>query len=299
MKLIVAVLRKEDEVDTIAELNKKGFFVTELATTGGFLKEKNTTLLIGTDDHKLDAVLAILKQEAGLRKTVTYAATPMESGNFCPGGNYSVPIDTQTGGCTVFVLNMEQLEKYDEYLKEHLSQKRYTHSKNVSDASVMLAKKFGYPDVEKARFAGLVHDICKEEPEDVQYTLMMQSAMDVCAEERSAFKVWHGIAGAELLRTKFGVMDMDVLSAVRYHTIARAGMSDLEKIVYLADMISVERDYPDVETMRKKALESLDEGMGYALKYSLMKLVRRDALIPHHTVEAYNEILNKLHRQEG
>ena len=194
---------------------------------------------------------------------------------------------------------MEQLEKYDEYLKEHLSQKRYTHSKNVSDASVMLAKKFGYPDVEKARFAGLVHDICKEEPEDVQYTLMMQSAMDVCAEERSAFKVWHGIAGAELLRTKFGVMDMDVLSAVRYHTIARAGMSDLEKIVYLADMISVERDYPDVETMRKKALESLDEGMGYALKYSLMKLVRRDALIPHHTVEASNEILNKLHRQEG
>ena len=103
MKLIVAVLRKEDEADTIAELNKKGFFVTELATTGGFLKEKNTTLLIGTDDHKLDAVLA---------KTVTYAATPMESGNFCPGGNYSVPIDTQTGGCTVFVLNMEQLEKF-------------------------------------------------------------------------------------------------------------------------------------------------------------------------------------------
>ena len=99
MKLIVAVLRKEDEADTIAELNKKGFFVTELATTGGFLKEKNTTLLI-------------LKQEAGLRKTVTYAATPMESGNFCPGGNYSVPIDTQTGGCTVFVLNMEQLEKF-------------------------------------------------------------------------------------------------------------------------------------------------------------------------------------------
>ena len=46
MKLIVAVLRKEDEADTIAELNKKGFFVTELATTGGFLKEKNTTLLM-------------------------------------------------------------------------------------------------------------------------------------------------------------------------------------------------------------------------------------------------------------
>lgn len=111
MKLIVAVLRKEDEA-TPCELNKKGFFVTELATTGWFRRRRTSTLLIGTDDHKLDAVLAILKQEAGLRKTVTYAATPMESGNFCPGGNYSVPIDTQTGGCTVFVLNMEQLEKF-------------------------------------------------------------------------------------------------------------------------------------------------------------------------------------------
>ena len=194
---------------------------------------------------------------------------------------------------------MESLEQYDEYLKARLSQKRYIHSKNVSEASVMLAKKFGGTDVETARCAGLVHDICKEEPEDVQYTLMMQSSMDVCMEERKAFKVWHGIAGAELLRTKFGVTDEDVLHAIRFHTVGRAGMSNLEKIVYLADMISVERDYPDVETMRKKALESLDEGMGYALKYSLMKLVRRDALIPHHTVEAYNEILNKLHRQEG
>ena len=60
MKLIVAVLRKEDEADTIAELNKKGFFVTELATTGGFLKEKNTTLLIGTDDHNPDGKRKLL-----------------------------------------------------------------------------------------------------------------------------------------------------------------------------------------------------------------------------------------------
>ena len=177
---------------------------------------------------------------------------------------------------------MESLEQYDEYLKAYLSQKRYIHSKNVSDASVMLAKKFGGTDVETARFAGLVHDICKEEPEDVQYTLMMQSSMDVCMEERKAFKVWHGIAGAELLRTKFGVTDEDVLHAVRFHTVGRAGMSNLEKIVYLADMISAERDYPDVDVMREKAAESLNAGMAYALKYSLIKLVRREALIPHH-----------------
>ena len=133
---------------------------------------------------------------------------------------------------------MESLEQYDEYLKARLSQKRYIHSKNVSEASVMLAKKFGGTDVETARFAGLVHDICKEAP------------------------VWHGIAGAELLRTKFGVTDEDVLHAVRFHTVGRAGMSNLEKIVYLADMISAERDYPDVDVMREKAAESLNATAG-------------------------------------
>ena len=165
---------------------------------------------------------------------------------------------------------MESLEQYDEYLKARLSQKRYIHSKNVSEASVMLAEKFGGTDVETARFAGLVHDICKEEPEDVQYTLMMQSSMDVCMEERKAFKVWHGIAGAELLRTKFGVTDEDVLHAVRFHTVGRAGMSNLEKIVYLADMIEPNRKpYPGLEALRKLCMTDLDEAMHMALLISL------------------------------
>lgn len=194
---------------------------------------------------------------------------------------------------------MAYLEEYEKYLKQHLSPKRFAHSVNVSAASEELAKRFGGVDVEKARFAGLVHDICKEEAQDVQYMLMMRSTLDVCDEERKAFKVWHGIAGAELLRDQFGVTDPDILHAVRYHTIGRAGMSVLEKIVYLADMISAERDYPDVEVMRRKTQESLDVGMYYALKMSLQKLVRRDALIPHHTVEAYNEYLTRIHQQEG
>lgn len=184
---------------------------------------------------------------------------------------------------------MENLEDYRKYLKAHLSEKRYLHSVNVSEASAALAQRFGGASVEKARFAGLVHDICKEEPQDVQYTLMMQSPLDVCDEERKAVKVWHAIAGAEMLRSQFGVTDDDVLRAVRFHTVGRGGMSQLEKIVYLADMISAERSYPDVDVLRRKTKESLTAGMCYALEYSLRKLLHRHAPIPHHTVEAYNE----------
>ncbi len=193
---------------------------------------------------------------------------------------------------------MENLEDYRKYLKTHLSEKRYVHSVNVSEAAAGLAKRFGGTDVETARFAGLVHDICKEEPQDVQYTLMMRSTLDVCAEERKAFKVWHGIAGAEMLRSDFGVTDADILNAVRYHTIGRAGMSQLERVVYLADMISAERSYPDVDVLRRKTKESLTAGMCYALEYSIQKLLHRHAPIPHHTVEAYNENISRL-QQEG
>ncbi len=183
------------------------------------------------------------------------------------------------------------LSEYETYLKETLSVKRFRHSVNVASASKMLAKHYGGVDSETAYFAGLVHDICKEEPKDVQFSLMMQSTLDVCDEERRSWKVWHGIAGAQLLQTRFGVTDLDVLNAVRYHTVGRGGMSMLEKIVFLADVISEERDYPDVEIMRKRAMESLESGMLYALEMSILKLIHREAWIPHHTIDAYHENL--------
>ena len=67
MKLILSIIQSADEADTVQELNKHGYFVTKLSTTGGFLKAKNTTLLIGTDDEKVDGAIEILKKYAGHR----------------------------------------------------------------------------------------------------------------------------------------------------------------------------------------------------------------------------------------
>ena len=66
MKLLIAIMKKEDKTDTIAALNQKGIFVTELATTGGFLQEKNTTLMIGTEDANAPIALNVLREYAGL-----------------------------------------------------------------------------------------------------------------------------------------------------------------------------------------------------------------------------------------
>lgn len=112
MKMIMAILHKDDELETIEELNTAGFFVTKLATTGGFLKGKNTTIMAVVDDEKVSAVLRIIKRNSGERKTITYANPALISGQSSMSAAPSVPIDVQVGGSTVFVLNVEQFEKF-------------------------------------------------------------------------------------------------------------------------------------------------------------------------------------------
>ena len=183
---------------------------------------------------------------------------------------------------------MYDVQNMQAFLRERLSKERYEHTMNVAKECRRLAKIYG-EDQEKAYFAGMVHDICKEDPREQQYEWAVLSGMDFCDEEAQAWKVWHGVAGAYFLRTYFSVADVDILNAVRYHTIGRSGMSQLEKIVYLGDMTSEERDYSGVEIMRETCDRSLEKGMLYALRYSMKKQIKRCAAIPHFTLEAYNE----------
>mgnify|MGYP005757467439 FL=1 len=112
MKMIMAILHKDDEVDTIEELNRNKFFVTKLSTTGGFLKNKNTTIMIVTEDKDVDRALEIIKENSGERKTLTYTNPGLISGKGSIHTVTSVPVNVQIGGSTVFVLNVEQFEKF-------------------------------------------------------------------------------------------------------------------------------------------------------------------------------------------
>ena len=109
MKLILAIIQSADEADTVQELNIQGFFVTKLSTTGGFLKEKNTTLLIGTEDEKVESVIDTLKKFAGHRmqlSPVTGADMRIVSHT---GSNM---VEVPAGGCVVFVLDIDKAEKF-------------------------------------------------------------------------------------------------------------------------------------------------------------------------------------------
>ncbi len=172
-------------------------------------------------------------------------------------------------------------------LKERLSQKRYNHSVNVAEECRKLAKQYG-EDPEKAYFAGLLHDICKELPPEEQKQLVLESGLAVCREELETQSLWHAVAGACYIRKCFGIEDIDIINSVRFHTVGRAGMTRLEEIVYLGDLISADRDYKDVDKLRKLAYNDLNAAMLEAFSFSVKSVVKKDGLLPLCTAEGYN-----------
>ena len=157
------------------------------------------------------------------------------------------------------------LKQAKELVRGRLSDKRYEHTINVKKMAVKLAKRYG-ADEEKAALAAILHDSAKEISKDEMREIMRQYPQ--CAEggESRPTPVWHGICASILARTQWGVEDEAILSAIACHTAGKPGMSKLDKIVYLADMTSAERDWPGVNKLRKLELKDLDAAMLAALK---------------------------------
>lgn len=191
------------------------------------------------------------------------------------------------------MLDKKVIGKYKAYLKENLSKKRYNHSVNVAGAALELARRYD-ADADKAYIAGLLHDCAKELESSRQLELALKSDLDVCQVEKKATALYHAIAGSELVKTQFDITDKEIIHAIRYHTVGCKDMPKLSQIVYLADLISEDRDYKDVKKMRKYAEQSLDKAMYEALKFSVADSVSKGNSIPVCTLEAYNDFVAKM-----
>ncbi len=196
---------------------------------------------------------------------------------------------------------MNYIERKDEFialLKGKLNEDRFVHSLGVADTAVKLAEEFG-GDKDKAYIAGLLHDVMKNESEEEQLKIMKKDGIILSQAEKNNPKLWHAMSGAAFLKHELGVTDPDIVNAVRYHTTGRAGMSLLEKIIYTADFISPERNYPDVNVMRSLSFESLDKGDLYSLQFSLKKLSENQLVIHTDSVDFYNELVIRLKDAEN
>lgn len=108
MKLIIAIVQDEDASRLIGKLMDSGFGVTKLATTGGFLRAGNTTLLVGVDDDKFQEAMGVIEKVCKSRKQM--AASPAPVGG-TQNGYAPYPIEVTVGGATVFVLSVDQFIK--------------------------------------------------------------------------------------------------------------------------------------------------------------------------------------------
>ena len=106
MKLIVAIVNSSDAPVVLSELTGKGFSVTKLSTSGGFLRAGNVTMLIGVEDDKVEGALHILEEFSSQRKE----QVPV-SANYMSDTMLSIPVEVTVGGATVFILDVEQFYK--------------------------------------------------------------------------------------------------------------------------------------------------------------------------------------------
>ncbi len=189
-------------------------------------------------------------------------------------------------------MDTERNAEFLEILKTRLTPQRLYHSICVAEQALHLAELFG-GDKEKAYTAGLVHDILRYEPVDKMIELIESDSQEVTELERQMGVTLHAVAGEVYLRTVLNVTDNEILSAVRWHTTGKPNMSFLEKIIYVADLTSADREYPDIAEVRALADESLDKTLLRGLSFTIEDNSRKYRPIHIDTLKAYNFYLNE------
>lgn len=174
----------------------------------------------------------------------------------------------------------------------YLSPKRIPHVQGCEWEAVRLAKRWGESE-EDAAEAGILHDITKKLVLSEQLILSEKYGIINDTYETANVKLLHAKTGAALARDLFNISDR-VYSAIRWHTTGKPDMTLLEKIIYMADYIEPNRDFPGVDRLRKLAYEDLDAAMVLGLKMSLEDIRSYGAEPYEVTVSAYEWYKAKL-----
>ncbi|ANU11256.1 hypothetical protein A1A1_03522 [Planococcus antarcticus DSM 14505] len=176
-------------------------------------------------------------------------------------------------------------------VKERLPENRFTHVLGAVDTAVELAKEFDVSE-SKARTAAILHDVAKFSDREWMKSIIISEKMDPLLLEYHS-ELWHAPVGAHLAKIEFGVEDEDVLNAIRYHTTGREAMSDLEKIVYVADLIEPNRKFSGVKELRQLKEQGLDVMMEASVKHSIEFLVSKNQPVFPDSLKCYNDFVQQ------
>ncbi len=174
-------------------------------------------------------------------------------------------------------------------LKSTMPRTRYLHTLSVATTAVTLAYMHGV-DPWKAHLAGMLHDCAKGLPMEEQYEWIQKGRIEAEEDELALPAIVHAPAGVAVAREVYGVEDEEILSAIRWHTTGKRGMSGIDKVVYLADMIEpLRRPFPGLTRIRQIAYRDLDGAVRLAARISADHILGSGRQILKRTLELLEE----------
>lgn len=189
-------------------------------------------------------------------------------------------------------MNTDYISKY---IEEKFSDKRRKHTYGVRDTAVKLAEKYG-ADPEKARVCSLYHDMFRRASDEMIDECIEKYGLD--PRYKGDPDLAHGKIASIYMKNEMGIDDQDMLNAVSFHTTGRAGMSTLEKVIYLADAIEPNRDYPSVNMLRDIAEKDLDKACLAVLERSEAYLKLKGRVMDPESIEARDYLRKAVENRE-
>lgn len=169
--------------------------------------------------------------------------------------------------------------------------RRFAHVKGCEEECVRLARRWG-ADERAARRAGILHDCTKYLEMEEQLALCERYGIPLDALERESVKLLHSKTGAAVAKYVYGESDA-VYDAIFYHTTGRAGMTLLGKILYVADYMEPNRDFPEVGELRRLAYEDLDGAVALGAELAISEMVEKNREVHPNTLACYREMTGK------
>ena len=188
-------------------------------------------------------------------------------------------------------MNIEKLEKNlkDDMTINGITHKRYYHSLGVAKATKELAIIHNINiDLDKAYVSGLLHDVTKLIPLDIQKEMLYDLGFKDDDEIMKSHNVWHGITAPAYVIKKYEIIDDEILDAIRYHVMGRPNMTILEKLVFIADYIEENRVGKVFETAREIAKDDLNKAVLYILESQIAYIKSRNEYLVSQTIKTYD-----------
>ena len=265
-----------DEIMSMAELAV--FYRGEKGEQEAIARQKLEMERLGARVHLISNPVTTISSTDLRRMLVFRCADPF----LCPGvGEYIRENGLYGTGKEYTGLSMDELE---ETVVSLLKENRVAHVLGCRDSAVELARRWGADETDAAR-AGLLHDITKALDGPLQLTLCGEYGILLNKFSQENPKTVHALTGSLVADQIFGENEA-VVRAIRYHTTGRPDMDLLEKIIYIADYIEANRDFPGVHRLREAAFRNIDEALLMGLEMAIAHVKRQGQELAQTTADA-------------